>query len=367
MIRLVTKNIAGEIVKYVKELSDFDVNYINPDGIIFASTNSNKIGNYQEIGKKAIETRQVIENPSDNRYADVKPGINIPIQFHEDYIGAIGIIGPIEEVRKLVDLSVKIAQIVLREHELELSFIGKRSEAFYVVSQLIKNEPINSQFLKDFLRALNLDITEDFRTIVAKIKTGLNQNELSYQKNSIENLFKSFHGSIFCFINPDEYVMIILDSKLKTIMKNLTDFQIEHFGALKLGIGMKQSLKEQHISYKTAQLVINNTPSDKISMLQILFDKLDLEILIGEVSEEGKKIFIQKTISALTFGEQYILKVYYENDMSLKNTCAILNMHQNTLQYKLNKISEKCGYNPRSFKDGAVLYIATRLANRGDI
>ena len=366
MVQLVTQQIAQEIVKSIKELSNCDANYINPDGIIFASTNRKKIGDYQEIGKKAIETEQVIENSSDNQYASVKPGINIPIKFHSDYIAAIGIVGPIEEVKKYVSLATKITQIVLREHELELNYLGKRSETSYVVSQLIKNEPINSMFLKEFSKAQNLKITDNYRTIIGKIKTGLNQSDFEYQKNSIENIFKSIHGGIYCYINPDEYVMILKDSKTSAIMNTLIKFSKEHFGSVRIGVGMKETLKQQHISYKTAKIVLDNTPNN-INNIQILFDKLDLEILIGNLSEEGKSMYIQKTLSSLTLGEQYLLKTYYENDMSLKNTCLKLNMHQNTLQYKLNKINEKCGYNPRTFHDGVILYIATLLGNMTDI
>lgn len=53
-----------------------------------------------------------------------------------------------------------------------------------------------------------------------------------------------------------------------------------------------------------------------------------------------------------------ILKVYYSQDMSLQKTCELLNMHKNTLQYRLNRIREICGYDPRRFREGVSLYTA---------
>ena len=59
--------------------------------------------------------------------------------------------------------------------------------------------------------------------------------------------------------------------------------------------------------------------------------------------------------------ELELLETYFFHDMSLKDTCEELYLHKNTLQYKLDKIHKTTGYNPRSFKHAAVLYIGLKL------
>ena len=56
-----------------------------------------------------------------------------------------------------------------------------------------------------------------------------------------------------------------------------------------------------------------------------------------------------------------LLKVYFQEDMSLQNTSSRLFLHKNSLQYKLNRIGRLCGYNPRSFRQAAVLYMSLKL------
>lgn len=63
-------------------------------------------------------------------------------------------------------------------------------------------------------------------------------------------------------------------------------------------------------------------------------------------------------LQGLTSEDLQILKVYYSQDMSLQKTCELLNMHKNTLQYRLNRIREICGYDPRRFREGVSLYTA---------
>ncbi|MBQ7797045.1 MAG: helix-turn-helix domain-containing protein [Lachnospiraceae bacterium] len=47
--------------------------------------------------------------------------------------------------------------------------------------------------------------------------------------------------------------------------------------------------------------------------------------------------------------------------MSLIRAGERLNLHKNTLQYRLDRIYKRCGYNPRAFQDAVVLYTALRL------
>ena len=63
-------------------------------------------------------------------------------------------------------------------------------------------------------------------------------------------------------------------------------------------------------------------------------------------------------LQGLTSEDLQILKAYYSQDMSLQKTCELLNMHKNTLQYRLNRIREICGYDPRRFREGGSLYTA---------
>ncbi len=55
------------------------------------------------------------------------------------------------------------------------------------------------------------------------------------------------------------------------------------------------------------------------------------------------------------------LKVYYEMNMSLSKTADKLFLHKNTVQQRLKKILGQSGYDPRSFQDAVLLYLACRL------
>ena len=53
MITHIGKQLATQIVDTVHDVCGHDINFINKNGLIYASTNTSRIGSFHEIGKKA--------------------------------------------------------------------------------------------------------------------------------------------------------------------------------------------------------------------------------------------------------------------------------------------------------------------------
>ena len=92
---------------------------------------------------------------------------------------------------------------------------------------------------------------------------------------------------------------------------------------------------------------------------------MDLGILFKNTSKEQILQYKEKVLSNLTKDEikeyKNILLSYTENNGSIKKTSEDLFIHKNTLQYKLNNIYKKTGYNPRKLSDYIVLRFAFLL------
>ena len=53
-----------------------------------------------------------------------------------------------------------------------------------------------------------------------------------------------------------------------------------------------------------------------------------------------------------------------KNDGSISETSKELIIHKNTLQYRLKKVKDMTGYDPRKLKDFTIVYLATLLYNQ---
>lgn len=118
MITQIGKQLATQIVDTVHDVCGHDINFINRNGIIYASTNTSRIGSFHEIGKKAADTKTVIEVQDNDHYEGTSSGVNIPVTHNGYLIAVIGISGSPDEVRKFAYLAEKITRLLIREQEL---------------------------------------------------------------------------------------------------------------------------------------------------------------------------------------------------------------------------------------------------------
>lgn len=354
----IKQNIAQQIVEAVKDVCSHDINFINSDGIIFASTNPKRIGDFHEIGLQVIKTGQTIEVETDDGFWGTQKGVNIPFIYKNTVSAVIGISGIPEEVRKYAYLAQKITTLLLREHELDIHDHTQKTQLNYIIRSIIFREYVNTDHLKEFLKKYNTSLDVEYRTIIVKLDSRYNPSNLSMIEQYIYQAFNTTGSSLYTFNYPNEYILFLEEKKIQQWLYVFEQLGKKHTPLLKVGIGRSASLSKQYYSYQSAKIALDSLFSNESLAI---FDALDLEILLGSISEDIKTYFLEKTISKLTEKEQKLLKTYFANNMSLKETAEQLYLHKNTLQYQLDKIWKTTEYNPRNFKDATVLYVGLKL------
>lgn len=118
--------------------------------------------------------------------------------------------------------------------------------------------------------------------------------------------FESTDSQLYTFNYANEYILFLEAEKVE---KCLYIFE-------KLG--------QKYSSCQSAKIAVESLFPDEC---MAVFDMLDLEILLGNVEDETKQLYL----------------------------------HKNTLQYRLDKIWKETGYNPRELKDAVVLYIGLKM------
>ena len=359
----IKQDIAQQIVEAVKDVCSHDINFINSKGIIFASTNSKRIGDFHEIGLRVIKTGETIEVETDDGFFGTQKGVNIPFIYKGDVSAVIGISGVPSEVRKYAYLAQKITALLLREHELEQYEHTKKTQLNHVIRSLIFHEYVNPDYLKNFLKNYQTSLDIHYQTILIKLDSRYNPSNLSMIEKYIHQAFEMTCSPLYTFNYSNEYILFIETDKLSKYLYIFEQLGKKHAPLLKIGIGHSAPLSRQYLSYQSAKIAVNSLFANEFLAV---FDSLDLEILLGNISEDIKNFFLTKTLLKLSEKELNLLKTYFSTNMSLKETCEQLYLHKNTLQYQLDKIGKLTGYNPRNFKEATVLYVGLKLMANED-
>lgn len=359
MITKINNILGQQIVNTIKDVCCHDINFIDPSGIIIASTNETRIGQFHEAGHQAALAGTTLEVTESSNFSGTMHGINMPLYHDGRLLAVIGITGEPDTIRKYVSLAGKITTLLIREQELNQYSHKQADKKHFIIQSLIKNETENHKILTEYLKEFHVDPGSEKRLILIQPYREHASANPSFSEQQIHQLFSSMELELYTFNYPGEFIAIIDTTDFVKKEKLLKTFAQEHVQTLCIAVGKSVALFHLHLSYESALTAMRSLINRAENY--ILSDELTLELILSSVNTSDRNLFLEKTIQVLSPQELELLDAYFSEDMSLARTCKKLFLHKNTLQYKLNRIAEKCGLNPRHFQDAVLLYLALKF------
>ena len=351
--------LAQQIVDTLKIICSHDINFIDVQGHISASTDPDRIGEYHAGGHEAARSEKIVVIDRDDPLSSVRHGINMPIRFHGGTVAVIGITGSPDEVRKYADLAQRITLLLLREHEIDSRNYDTRTQTGYLVRALIDREAVDPAFISEILKRNGLaDKAEHWRTMVVELQE-THPHPLSAIEAAAQDLTRRLEKCLYAYRFPNEYIIIVRERDSahweQAPQKLASDWPED----IRVGIGSMRRLSRQDLSFQAAKLAIQSLEGESNFAS---YESIRLEILLGSVSEAAAQAYMERCLAGLDEADRHLLNLYFTCEMSLKQTAERGFLHVNTVQYRLNRIRERCGLDPRRFREASLLYTALRVA-----
>ena len=118
--------LAEKFIKKAGESTEYNINIMDEKGVIIASKDAERIGNFHEVAYWIIHgDEEIIDVPDGGKYLGVKPGVMLPIEHRGKRTGAIGVTGEPDEVRDIAKV-MKFAIETMYEFESQHEMNAKR-------------------------------------------------------------------------------------------------------------------------------------------------------------------------------------------------------------------------------------------------
>lgn len=371
----ISKTTAMSIVNELKDIIQYDITLMDDSCHIIACTERERIGDYHAATRKMLsENLPLLVVRDDYEYEGTHMGINLPIEVDGQVAGVIGITGEYQEVEKYGRIIKKMAEILLLdEYQKEQKRLSRSARSRFI-QDWIFNDTISctDSFTKRGLQ-MGIDISMPRRIAVAIVEKPDYQeifilddqtvmDEITHTISKLLTIwrcgFAVNYGSNFILLlkeESDEQLTEVLEK----IGKNLWEqYQI----TWKVGVdSYPVSCDHAAAGYQRADKALRRTYFS-VSMWIAFYKDITMEIFIKDITEASKSEFIFRIFNGYSREEiqQWIkiLKTLFECNGSLMQTSERLFMHKNTLQYRLNKLHEQTGFDPRSMTDSPLYYVA---------
>ncbi len=364
------KQSAQKIVEDIGAIVHRNINMMDETGVIIASTDPMRIGQFHSGAKKIIDEQlKELYISEEESLENAKPGLNLPIVHNQSTVGVVGISGSYDEVIGFGQIVSKMTEIlVMEQYRIEEEKLDKRVQNRFLEDWILKDSPENLEGMIERGRAIGIDITIPRQILIVSIANYEHETDSVEGQQKIEDIEHMITRELDPY--PDVLVLrntgrqiILLPSKYRKRMRSLAEHLSDvikdryHTG---LRIGYSGRTQDVHVDYIEASRAWRGSGHTASGIL--CFSDMKTEIFIDDISESHKVDYLR---SLFPDGSQEeleswmeLIDTYFQLDGSLMKTAEALFIHKNTLQYKIHKLSELTGFDIRKPVDAAKLYMA---------
>lgn len=377
-----TQSLAEKIVKKTMEVTQLNINVMNKDGIIISSSNPERIQTFHEVAYKVIETgEEMLISPENySKWAGTKPGINMPIYFHQEIVGVIGISGSPDEVIPFGKAVKMMTEMMLQQASLtEQVELEERSKNFLVQDMVSGSLPPSREAAMTRAGLLGIDLSLPRSVMIIQMH-GSDQklNELEMSRHRIRKAASFFRQPEQVLISPvrrDRWIVVTelsayrnekqiknylyeISGKMAALISSYVELEIR----IALG-NCYQNVYELPQSFQEALTILDiiDRFPDNGNIMHI--DDVALELMLTEVSEQARSLIIRESLGELVHHPELLdtLRSLFDCNLNLALTSQALNIHRNTLLYRLERIEQMVAANPRDFHHAVRMQIALLL------
>ncbi|ADO59291.1 MULTISPECIES: sugar diacid recognition domain-containing protein [Paenibacillus] len=322
---------AQDIVDKMMKDIPYNINIMNERGIIIGSGESERIGTIHQGAVQALETEKMIEVWQDGHYE--KKGTNEPIVIHHELVGVIGISGNPDEVRPFCNI-VKTTVSLLIEQRISLEHLAhEANRKKSVLEMLLNHQGAYTQKIKKEAAQYHIDLL--LKTSAVYVKHLPSDPAHLAELSNILMQHPSFR------MEEDSYLILIQNQE--PTAKLLEPLVRSHPDVLLAISRQEHSIANVYMQAKSAMnvLLALRPPVQIVSFVEVEFlVKLSQTNLTNTIHLVSK---LEDTVDLLD-----TLRSFINHNGSVSFTADELNIHRNTLQYRLKRIHTLTGKDPRN-------------------
>ncbi|MDC7239716.1 MAG: sugar diacid recognition domain-containing protein [Spirochaetales bacterium] len=349
------------IQKTVKNLP-YNVNIMNHEGIIIASKDSSRIGDFHEVAHGLLSGKldSGIVTQKDH-YIGTKPGINMFIDYKEKHIGVICVTGDPENVQSFAGF-VKASMETMLAYEIKMAqnqrAMGSAEKFLHYV---LFEEDYNFEEATRLYDRYDIECTKVITIIIIRcsmrvdrdivLRTLAAGNE-DYRKGIF---IKGRNDDIIILKNLDDDVNRGISEYKDQIFKYIWD--LEETLPIDLGendlkyyVGSLQTqIDKFRTAYHHAQQISLNPRMGLNRKVTFFLDHIQDYIRNSVTLKLYNDIF--SSFHALFQGDEKAvmvetIKALHANNYNLVNTSKDLHVHRNTITFRLNKLKSTLNIDP---------------------
>lgn len=355
----ITAKDGSRIAAELKNTIGRDVNIMDNNGTIIASTDTARIGQQHSIAQRIIRENLPVLEVRESREGDVQEGINLPIHLDDVCEGVIGITGPADAVRDFGTLAKKMTEILLKSlRAQEQHSLLTRARNLFIEEWLFADDIDWTAFS---LRGELLGIETNLPRRIALLEfVGNTEEDGSRLLQLAEKHLRDDERTLWAVVN--RRLLVLFHSSGREDVYGWLERLRRDSTTLTLAGGVSTPSRDAadlRRCYTEAKIAARAAVQD--GMIRE-YSSTSLDFLLYSVAPKVKRDLLSATFPPMEEAarEELIdcLRLYFRHEGNVEAAAAEACVHKNTFRYRMEKIRAVTGYDLRKPRDIVMLYIA---------
>jgi carbohydrate diacid regulator len=379
---VLTPEIARRIVGRASATLEQSISVTAPSAIVIASSNANLAGTWLVLAGRAVASGDM---------AEAADGVGMPLLCDDQVVGAMVLHAAPDHVRDIARVVKSLAELVIHQVTVIERLPDQHRLRTRVLGQVLRGELRPGRRVLAEATALGLDLTVP-RCVVAldvaailteavSVSAGPPLSPVSRQSRMMRAGDALVTRAIRQLGTEPPALGTILDDRWLVLLPPMSDSQqyvqrrrltsrltvvVEELAAeagrpLCAGLGrVAQTWTGLAASFADARLAAEQGPWLCPGRLICSVDDLGLGSLLAQADEGARLVLADRVLQPLLHDRDLLhtLTTFLDCNQSPSVAADHLAIHRHTLAYRLDKIRELTGLNPRDFADAVHLYVA---------
>lgn len=366
---------ASQILREMKSLVHHDINLIDTQGVIFASTNPARVGQFHPGALRILREGLSELNVRENDGSGMQPGVNLPIYLDGQLEGVIGITGDPAEVGVFGGVMRRMLEIMLEDlRRKDLDSTVEQARALFLENWLFSAEP-DWKELAQRGRLLEIDINQPY--VLLRIQlfdvsapggAPLLPDELHSAAivQAIQNELPARRGQCCAALRNQLLVLlrqlplsdtVLLAQRLCRVAGRGYPASVQAYGGISSS-GSGAELRRCYLQASTACTLASRSSKGNV----LYYDRISLEFLLQSVPrllrDDLRESVFTRCPAQDVPAYARLIRLFFGSGGDLNRCAAALGVHRNTVQYRLERLIQLTGYDLRRPGDAAILFLA---------
>lgn len=371
--------LAQDIVARTMQIIDSNINVMNARWRIIGSGDRERVGELHEGALLALSQGRVVDiyDAVARHLHGVRPGINLPLRIDGEIVGVIGLTGNPAHLRQFGELVCMTAEMMLEQAILHMLAQDSRLREELVLN-LIRTDEL-SPALMEWAQRMGIDLNTPRVVTVVEVDSGqLGVDSAMAELQQLQTLLTtSERNNLIAIVSLTE--MVVLKPALNSHdrwdaeehrrrVDNLFSRMTES-GRLRVRMALGNYFTGPGSiarSYRTARTTMGVGKQRMPSQRCYYYQDLMLPVLLDSLRGGWQANELVRPLAKLKAMDgngllRRTLNAWFRNNVQPGATAKALFIHRNTLEYRLNRISELTGLDLGNFDDRLLLYVALQL------